>query len=158
MEFLKDGEESNKNCSSVAYQTLVRQSNHCRYLSLSRDATISPHTRFVLLKTASRFTRGNRRRTNPASSGPIELANAFPPPSVPRLLISSSKHLLNWTHRGWRINLWLNEWDLTSSLVKFSSFVLTPKPKRTLGVMSGVCGKLDLRVENWGNFWASIVQ
>jgi hypothetical protein len=96
-------------------------------------------TRLLLLKTASQFTRGNRRIGSDRTRQRL-----LPPPSVPpHLLISSSKHLLNSTHRGWRINIWFVKWGLTSCFGQVSSFVLTPKTEANAGVMSGVCGKLD---------------
>jgi hypothetical protein len=91
--------------------------------SLSLPVTLErcnhhPQTRFVLLKTASRFTRGNRRIGSDRTRQRL-----LPPPSVPpRLLISSSKHLLNSTHRGWRINLWFVKWGLTSCFGQVKQF------------------------------------
>jgi hypothetical protein len=100
--------------------------------SLSLPVTLErcnhhPQTRFVLLKTASRFTRGNRRIGSDRTR-----QHLLPPPSVPpRLLISSSKHLLNSTHRGWRFMVCKVGLDF---LLRSSQAVLFwhPKPKRRL--------------------------
>jgi hypothetical protein len=117
-EFLKDAKRATK-IAVPRHTKLDSFDNPITFATChSRKMQPSPADKIRPPQNSCRFTRGNRRIGSDRTR-----QHLLPPPSVPpRLLISSSKHLLNSTHRGWRINLWFVKWGLTSCFGQVKQF------------------------------------